>query len=252
MAYKVKLDIFEGPFDLLVYLIENAEMSIYDIKVSEITSQYMRYLELLQNYNIDLASEFMVLAATLIEIKSKMLLPRNKMDGEEGIFEDPRIELVQKILEYKKFKTAAENLEQLEELGLKIYSKPQEDLNTYTKEADEFINLDLSQFVKAFNLFIQKKKRIEDIQEKYSMIERDRVTVEDRMRQIRALFHSKSGISFQDLIKDHQNKYDIVLTFVSVLELIRLKTVSVRQHTSLGEIHLTLIKPKGGAPLYDK
>lgn len=252
MGYKVKLDIFEGPFDLLVYLIENAEMNIYDIRVSEITGQYLNYLELLQDYNVELASEFMVLAATLIEIKSKMLLPRPKADGAEGIFEDPRAELVQKILEYKKFKTAAENFEQLEELGMKIYSKPQEDLSPYTKEPDEFIDLDLSQFVKAFNLFIQKKKKIEDIQNKYAKIERERISVEDRMNEIRTLFQSKSGILFQDLILDNQDRYDIVLTFVSVLELIRLNTVSVRQHTSLGEIYLTLKKPKGGERLHDK
>ena len=252
MAYKVKLDIFEGPFDLLVYLIENAEMNIYDIKVSSITSQYLNYLSLLQDYNIELASEFMVLAATLIEIKSKMLLPRPKIDGDESAYEDPRAELVQKIVEYKKFKTAAENLEQLEELGLKIYSKPQEDLSQYTKEPDEFIDLDLSQFVKAFNLFIQKKKKIEDIHKKYEKIEQDRVSVEDRMMEITALFKAKSGISFHDLISDNHDKYDIVLTFVSVLELIRLNTVSVRQHTSLGEIYLTLKKPKGSELHHDK
>ena len=252
MAYKVKLDIFEGPFDLLVYLIENAEMNIYDIQVSEITSQYLSYMALLQDYNVELASEFMVLAATLIEIKSRMLLPRPKTDGIEGVFEDPRAEIVQKILEYKKYKTAAENLEKLEELGLKVYSKPQEDLGQYTKEPDEFVDLDLSQFVRAFNLFIQKKKKIEDIQKKYAKIEREQVSVEQRMAQIRLLFQGKSGIAFHDLIPDYQDRYDIVLTFVSVLELIRLNQVSVRQHTSLGEIFLTLKKPKGGEPSHDK
>jgi len=111
MTYKIKLDIFEGPFDLLVYLIENARMSVYDIHVSEITDQYIKYLETMKTFDVNLATEFMVLAAELIEIKSKMLLPRMKADGETAFEEDPRAELVQRILEYKRFKSAAELLE---------------------------------------------------------------------------------------------------------------------------------------------
>ena len=103
MRYKVKTNIFEGPFDLLVYLIENARMSIYDIKVSEITAQYIKHIEEMEKMDVLLASEFMVLAATLIDIKSKMLLPKQIDEEESGIGEDPRTELVQKLIVYKKF-----------------------------------------------------------------------------------------------------------------------------------------------------
>jgi segregation and condensation protein A len=159
MSYKIKLDVFEGPFDLLVYLIENARMSVYDIQVSEITNQYLDYLEHMQGLDVNIATEFMVLAAALIELKSKMLLPRMKPEGDGLIEEDPRIELVQKILEYKRFKAAAELLEHQEEQTRRIFIKPKEDLAVYTKETDEYLNLDLSQFVKAFHLFLQKKTK---------------------------------------------------------------------------------------------
>ncbi len=246
MTYKVKIDVFEGPFDLLVFLIENAEMSIYDIKVSEITSQYVKYLEMMQEYNIEITGEFMVLAATLIELKSKMLLPRPKAEGDQSMAEDPRNELVQKLIEYKKFRAAAEGLEYQEELAMQIHTKPQEDLAPYTMEPDEFIDLDLSQFVRAFNLFIQKKKKIEDIHKRYERVERERISVEDRMRQIKTMFDSKSRISFSDLIGEHTDKYEIVLTFVSVLEMIRQKTILVKQNMNFGEIYLTR-KSKNGA-----
>ncbi|MBQ6608289.1 MAG: segregation/condensation protein A, partial [Firmicutes bacterium] len=106
--YKVKLQSFEGPFDLLVYLIESAEMSIYDIRISEITSQYLDYIRAMEEQNIEVAQEFMVLAASLIEIKSRMILPRVNEEGEPVIEEDPRKELVQRILEYKHFKEISE------------------------------------------------------------------------------------------------------------------------------------------------
>ncbi len=133
MVYKVKLDVFEGPFDLLVYLIENAEMSIYDIQISEITKQYMDYIEDMQKRDIVLAGEFMILAATLIEIKSKMLLPRNRPEDLEGEIEDPRSELVEKLIEYKQYKNIAEYLKMQEEINSRIYVKPKEDLSVYTR-----------------------------------------------------------------------------------------------------------------------
>lgn len=159
MGYKVKLNVFEGPFDLLVYLIENAQMSIYDIKISEITRQYLDYMDEMKKLDVPVAAEFMVLAAALIEIKSKMLLPRS-LPGEEGAdYEDPRSELVEKLLEYKRFKLLADLLSQREEQGLRIIEKPQEDLTVYTGQEDSCLDLDLKQFVKAFDLFLRKKKK---------------------------------------------------------------------------------------------
>ena len=121
MSYKVKLQSFEGPFDLLVYLIENAEMSIYDIEISKITGQYLEYIRAMEEMDINVSTEFMVLASSLIEIKSKMILPRISEIGDGVVDEDPRAELVSRILEYKRFKRAAEVLEEREEYASRIY-----------------------------------------------------------------------------------------------------------------------------------
>ncbi|MDD4564049.1 MAG: segregation/condensation protein A [Eubacteriales bacterium] len=248
MSYKVKLDIFEGPFDLLVYLIENARMSIYDIQISEITDQYLRYLQQMQSLNINVATEFMVLAAALIEIKSKMLLPRMKKDGEEIIEEDPRTELVQRILEYKRFKTAAELLEQQEEYNQKVFEKPKEDLIQFTKGTEEYLNLDLKQFVKTFNLFLRKKKNLEDMQKSYSRVERQKVTVESKMDHIKGIFRikAKRRLDFKELLAPQSSKSDVVITFISVLEMMRQKSMTAKQNTNFGEITLSL-KDKDGA-----
>lgn len=239
MGYKVKLDVFEGPFDLLVYLIEHAEMSIYDIRVSEITNQYMAYIETMQKADVVLAGEFMVLAASLIEIKSKMLLPRMKQEPGLELLEDPRNELVQKLLEYKRYKGAAERLEEREEQAMLSFTKPQEDLTVYTKEPDLILSLDLSQFVKAFNLFLQKKKRLEDVKKQYSRIERQRMSVESRIEQMKDLFRKKRRLGFHELLGEETSRYNVVLTFLSVLELIRLKSVKVKQLVNYGDIILT-------------
>lgn len=242
MSYKIKLDIFEGPFDLLVYLIENARMSVYDIQVSDITDQYIKYIEEMKALDVNLATEFMVLAAALIEIKSKMLLPRMKNDGEGILEEDPRAELVQRILEYKRFKSAAEFLELQEEQSQRIFVKPKEDLTPYTKEADEYLNLDLNQFVKVFHLFLQKKKRLEEIKKNYTRVERQKISIESRIDYIRNLFRSreKKSLNFRELLTPESNRYEVVLTFVSMLEMIRQKTVTARQNVNFGEIYLSL------------
>lgn len=241
MGYKVKLDVFEGPFDLLVYLIENAEMSIYDIQVAEITKQYMAYIENMQKLDVVLAGEFMVLAASLIEIKSKMLLPRMKQETGNELMEDPRTELIQKLLEYKRYKGAAAKLEEQEERAMKSFSKPQEDLTIYTKEPDLSLNLDLTQFVKAFNLFLQKKKRLEDVRKQYSRVERQRMTVESRIEQMKALFYGNKKLRFHELLGEETSRYNVVLTFLSILELIRQKSVKVKQTVNFGEIVLTAV-----------
>ena len=247
MSYKIKLDIFEGPFDLLVYLIENARMSVYDIQISEITDQYLRYLQRMQALDINIATEFMVLAAALIEIKSKLLLPRMKQDGDGIMEEDPRTELVQRILEYKRFKTAAELLERQEEHNQRIFEKPKEDLAPFTKEPDEYLSLDLKQFVKIFHLFLRKKKNLEEIKRNYTRVERQRITIESKINHIRGVFRVKARkrLNFKELLAPQSDRRDVVLTFVSVLEMMRQKTMMAKQNVNFGEIILSL-KDKTG------
>lgn len=240
MSYKVKINIFEGPFDLLVYLIENARMSIYDIKVSEITAQYIKYIEEMEKMDVLPASEFMVLAATLIDIKSKMLLPK-QIDEEEGsIGEDPRTELVQKLIEYKKFKNASEILARKEEDTSRILDKPQEDLSFFTNEPDEYLKLNINQFVKAFNDFLIRKKKVDEIRRNYERDERQRITTEVRMDFIRDLILKwpEKLFTFKELVPDTGSKYDTALSFVSTLEMIKQRRIEARQKTLFGEIKI--------------
>ncbi|MDO4745613.1 MAG: segregation/condensation protein A [Bacillota bacterium] len=239
MGYRVKLNLFEGPFDLLVYLIEHAEMSIYDIKISEITSQYISYVEELKESDINLSSEFMVLAAALLEIKSKMLLPRTVTDdGEADIMEDPRTELVAKLVEYKKFKAISEMLEQRNEEATMYLEKPQEDLSEFTGEPDEYLSLDIDKFRTAFEAFLQRKKKMEEIKTHHKRSRKQKITTELRMLDIRDFFKDEpeKEADFRELIKDKKDMYDVAVTFSSVLEMMKEKRLDAQQKYLFGDI----------------
>ncbi len=241
MSYKVRLQTFEGPFDLLVYLIENAQMNIYDIKISEITGQYLDYLKTMQEMNVTVGTEFMVLAATLIDIKSRMILPRAAQENGENTAEDPRSELVERLLEYKRFKKGAEILAEREAEMSLIYEKPQEDISAYLEEPDEYLSLDIRQFASAFEMFLRKKKREEDVRAHYTRVERQKATIEGRMDYIRQRFCSALSkglrrLSLRDLIPDKKDRYDVVVTFVSVLQMMRDKYLDAEQTHTYGEI----------------
>lgn len=239
--YKVKLKSFEGPFDLLVYLIENAEMSIYDIRISEITNQYLAYIKAMEERDVALASEFMVLASTLIEIKSKMILPRVSEDGETVVDEDPRSELVERLIEYKRFKGIAAMLEAREERSMNIFEKPQEDISEYLENPDEYLSLDLKEFATAFSMFIQKKQKVEAVRKHYTRIERERASMEKRISSILNAVRAKIGhiFSFRDFIHDKKDRYDVVVTFMSLLEMAKARAVRVEQQAAYGDIEVT-------------
>jgi segregation and condensation protein A len=269
MAYKVKLNTFEGPFDLLVYLIENARMNIYDIQVSEITAQYMDYIERMQRLDVNVSSEFMVLAAELIELKSKMLLPRGPVDEDGGEDEDPRSGLVQKLLEYKRFKAISGMLSEREQEGRRIFEKPQEDISEYTDNPDETLLLNMPQFVAAFNAFIERKKKVQQIHEHYQRVERQKVSAEQRKDFIRALFAMNGSASaddptslddsdwqidtdrvvpFDEMVPDKNDHYDVALSFTSVLEMIRQRRVTADQAALFAEIYVKATEHLNDAP----
>jgi len=241
MSYKVSLQTFEGPFDLLVYLIENAQMSIYDIRISEITKQYLAYIEEMRSLDINVATEFMVLAATLIDIKSKMILPRTTIEGEMILEEDPRSELVERLLEYKKFKKAADILEEREAYMSNVFEKPQEDISAYLEQPDEYLSLDINKFASAFDLFLRKKKREEEVRAHYTRVEREKATIESRMvyikdRVVGAFTKGIKRLSLKTLIPNKKDRYDVVVTFVSVLQMMRDRYLDAEQSSTYGEI----------------
>lgn len=240
MSYKVKLQSFEGPFDLLVYLIENAQMSIYDIEISIITSQYLDYIKAMKEMDVNISTEFMVLAASLIEIKSKMILPRVTESGEEIAETDPRNELVARLVEYKKYKKAAEILRSQEEFASGIFQKPQDDISEFLQQPDEYLSLDLKQFAGAFNSFIQRKHKIEAVRRQYTRVEREKHSVESRMRHIVKAVKSRIGgmFSFRELIVNKKDRYDVVITFVSLLEMAKERIIKVEQKSTYGNIEV--------------
>ena len=244
--YKVKLDIFEGPFDLLVYLIERARMSIFDIQVSEITTQYLAYIDQMKAQDVNVAQEFMVLAAELIELKSRMLLPIEAESLEEGETVDPRAGLVQKILEYKQFKEIAHFLEEEAEAASHYHSKPQEDINSYRGEEDILLKGDMQQFVDAFTLFITKKKRMEEVRQRYERIERQRISVETRIEQIKNFFKTKIKVFFSELISSDKSRLNKVVTFMGLLELLKQGNIRATQEEKYGDIKLELKENNDG------
>lgn len=238
--YKVRLQSFEGPFDLLVYLIENAEMSIYDIRISEITTQYLDYIHQMEEQEISVAQEFMVLAASLIEIKSRMILPRTVQEGEDVVDEDPRTELVQRILEYKKFKEISGYLKEQEEHMSHVFDKPQEDISVYTDNPDEYLSLSLDQFIQAFNLFVKRKQRIEAVRKHYTRVERERSVMERKAGKILGTVRADRGsvFSFRDFVNDKKDKYDIIVTFSLLLDMVKERVLRASQKSNYSNIEV--------------
>jgi len=242
MSYRVRLNVFEGPFDLLVYLIEHAQMSIYDIRIAEITEQYVEYISRMQEADINVSTEFMVLAAELLEIKSKMLLPRTAPEeGGDAAYEDPRTELVAKLREYKLFKELSHMLEERHEETAARLEKPQEDLAEFTGEPDEYLNLDMDQFIAAFESFLVRKKNLEEIRAHHIRTEKQRITTELRMNDIRSFFRDQNirEADFRDLVQHADDRYDISVTFSSVLEMMKEHRLDAEQKKLFGNIKVT-------------
>lgn len=237
--YKVKLEVFEGPLDLLLYLIKKEEVDIYDIPIERITNQYMEYLSLMQLLNLEVAGEFLVMAATLMYIKSRMLLPVDQQvtdsEAEEG--EDPRWELIRQLVEYKKFKEAA----------LQLGRREEEQANLFTRTGDSGIEVDAKEaplaevsifdLISAFNEVLKKANAREDFREIYE----ERFTVSDKIEEILYSLRERSEIRFLDLFAESASRAEVVVTFLALLELIRLKRMRVQQLESFGEIHVVKV-----------
>lgn len=241
MSYKVKLEIFEGPLDLLLYLIKKEEIDISDIPIAKITDQYLEYLELMKMLDLNIAGEFILMAATLMHIKSKMLLP--KTEEEEREEEDPRAELVRRLLEYKKFKEAAGDLLFMEKKQKDIFSRSVPDDVKYVKENGDYFEASLFDLITAFTKVMKEIPK-----ETFHKVIKDEFTVEEKMHDIFHMLVKNSVIYFTELFKKAKNKLEIITTFLALLELIRLKEVIIRQRQMFGDIEIIqnkeLMEPK--------
>jgi segregation and condensation protein A len=239
MNYTVKLDIFEGPLDLLLYLIRKNEVDIYDIPIALITEQYLEYLDLMTVLNLDIAGEFLVMAATLAKIKSKMLLPPS-VDDEDGEEEgDPRAELMEHLLEYQQYKEVADQLKKRELLEKDIFTRiqaeehiPELDKNSTVIEASLF------DLVDALKKVIERK----DLPGNLMEVAVEKISVRDKIAEILSTVKENQQIIFQSLFDGLSTKYEIIVAFLALLELIRLRAIKVFQVHPHGEIRVIALE----------
>jgi segregation and condensation protein A len=234
-AFPVKLSNFEGPLDLLLHLIKKNEVNVHDIPIALITRQYLDAIHLLQEMNLDIAGEFLVMAATLIHIKSKMLLPRpDTAAGVEGEEEDPRDALVRRLLEHQKFKAAAELLHEREQLRSAQWLRP--DARVADIGGDDYepeLEVDLFSLLSAFQSVVERAKLRPKV-----LLPPEQMPVEVRIEQLLARLSETDACGFEELFADVDDRGGLIVTFLALLEMIRLKLVRVFQSASFGPIRI--------------
>lgn len=234
MSYQIKINIFEGPHDLLLFLIKKGEIDIYDIPIAKITKEYLEYIEVMQSLNLEIAGEFIVMAATLMRIKSKMLLPVHVEEEEE--IEDPRYELIQNLLEYQKIKEAAEKFERLEYERSHYYLRGNFSQKGITDNNDEDFDMQMTTYelVVVFNEIFKKKT-----DEKFHVVKPDPVTIEEKMTEILDLFKEHKKVSFQKHFMNIHDIFAIVINFLAILELVKRRQLIVSQAQPFKEIWIS-------------
>ena len=234
-AFPVKLENFEGPLDLLLHLIRKHEVNIRDIPIALITAQYLATIDLMQELNLDVAGEFLVMAATLIYIKSKMLLPRPETaSGVEGEEEDPRDALVRRLLEHQKFKAAAGLLHEREQVRAAQWLRPDERVAAIAGDDYEpELEVDLFSLLNAFQAVVQRMKLRPKV-----LLPPEQIPVETRIDQLLARLSETEVCGFEDLFADVHERAGLIVTFIALLEMIRLKLVRVFQSGTFGPIRV--------------
>lgn len=237
-GYKIMIDAFEGPMDLLLHLIEKTQIDIYDIPINHITEQFIQYIYHMEELNLDIASDFLVMAATLIEIKSKMLLPNEKVATElqlEMEELDPRAELVRRLVEYKKYKNVSEELRLFESIQSRVYYKPKEDLFDYDDEEIKLEGLDIEILLKSISKIIKKRSKLDRVLD-ISEIQREEYTLEQCIKDIQNILDTDSVLKFSNLIDENSTRKEIIVCFLSILELIRMKYIIVKQEEDFSDL----------------
>ncbi|OGX15334.1 MAG: hypothetical protein A2166_04310 [Omnitrophica WOR_2 bacterium RBG_13_41_10] len=236
MSYKIKLEIFEGPLDLLLYLVKKDHLNIYDIPIAMVTEQYLKYLELMKLLDLNIAGEFLVMAATLMQIKSKMLLPAEPEARVENEEEDPRAELVKRLLEYEKFKEIAEDLRKKEANQQEVFKRPKAELEIEkagTTEKEVYFEASIFDLINAFSHALKDVPR-----EVFYEVIKDEFTVEEKVHEILHLLVEKPSVYISELFGKAKHKIEIIVTFLAILELIRMKEIIARQKELFQDIEV--------------
>ncbi len=245
-GYQVKLPVFEGPFDLLFHLIEDQKLNIYDIPIAAITAQYLDYIYMMESLDMEVASGFLIMAATLLEIKSKMLLPKDKKeefdeheDGFDDEFfeQDARSELVEKLLEYRRFKLIAQQLREMEINSSRIYTRNVD----YERNPEEILEIDVgaNDLLNFYQGLVIRRTN-----PPIHRVVMEKIGIVDRIKEIRNLLSRFRGeMTFSDLLKGKKTKFDVVLSFMAVLEMTKAGELSVSQSANFQPIKLKRSKP---------
>ena len=241
--YPIRLMNFEGPLDLLLHLIKKNELNIYDIPISLVTAQYLEYLDLMGELNLEVAGEFLVMAATLIHIKSRMLLPRPDPTQEDPE-EDPREALVRRLLEHQRFKAAAELLHEKEIQRSAMWQRPDGRVAEVVGEAPEpEIEADLFSLMAAFRQVLERARQRPRV-----ILPPEQIPIETRIEQLLARLSETEACGFEDLFADVQTRAGMIVTFLALLEMIRLKLIRVFQQGNFGPIRVYKRAKPEGAP----
>lgn len=234
MEYKVMINEFEGPLDLLLHLIKEAKIDIYDIEIEAITKQYLDYIRAMEELNLSIASEYLVMAAELIEMKSRLLLPKTDVEEFDEYEEDPREALINRLIEYQKYKEVSNKFKKLEEERQTIYTKIPENFRKYIEESKIIKNEDIniSDLLEAFEKFLERKKMSRPLTTK---ITKKEITVLERRNDIRKILSEKKKVPFTELF-DIMRKDYIIVTFLAVLEMAKRGELFIKQDNNFDEI----------------
>ena len=236
MDYKVTIDNFDGPLDLLLHLIKSSDIDIYDISIEEISKQYLDYIQAMKELNLDVASEYLVMASELMVIKSMLLLPQTKLEDED-YEEDPREQLIQRLIEYKQYKELVDDFKTLEEERKKTFSKESSDLQQYKRDNDEIDLGDttLDDLILAFQKFLERKQLDKPLN---TTITKKEYSIQQRSREIKDFLNVKKNIEFSELFEEFNRGY-IVVTFLSVLDLAKKNDLIIKQENNFQKIYLS-------------
>ena len=241
MALEIKLQVFEGPLDLLLHLIDKNKIDIYDIPIAMITEQYMEYIRAMQKDDMEVTSEFLVMAATLVDIKCKMLLPKEV--NEEGEEEDPRAELVEKLLEYKMYKYMADELRQKQiDADTRMFRKRNipDEVMSYEEplDYDELIgDADLKKLNDIFQALLRRQEdKVDPIRSKFGKIEKEAVDIDRKTDFVKNYIREHDRFSFRQLLEKQSSKVEIIVTFMVILEAMKIGDVSIEQDETFGDI----------------
>ena len=246
MGIDIKINVFEGPLDLLLHLIEKNKVDIYDIPISEITSQYLSYIRSMEEEDLDVMSEFLVMAATLLKIKAKMLLPAGEEEEEEG---DPREELVRRLIEYKIYKYASLQLKEREMAAEKSFFRSPDippQVLAYREDVDPqeiLSDITLQRLSEVFSFVMRKRQdKLDPIRSEFGEIKQEEIKLEDKMTEVSNYIMKYKNVSFYDLLNEQETKEAVIVTFLSVLELMKTGKIFVQQENIEDDIFIQALE----------